>query len=161
MLHIDLKRAQELVAESIESRGADYEYPKQGGSCLYVHGNEVWDESEERYVMDFSTATPGCLVGDALKRGGVPLEAMGGEYSNDVDAGELLSRLNDNNFLTYTETAKAYLLNAQTSQDKGAPWGMAASAAARGEILDKVYEHDTDGKFWNGEWSATPYMSVD
>jgi len=160
MLHVDLKRAQELVAESIESRGADYEYPKQDGTCYYVHGTRVWDEDEERYVMDFSTATPGCLVGDALKRGGIPLEVMGGEY-NDTSSNELLRKLQEGGWLTYTDSASAYLGNAQASQDNGAPWGMAASAAARGEILDKVYEYDTDGKFWTGEWYTTPYLSVD
>ncbi|UVD39740.1 hypothetical protein SEA_ROSEPHARIE_77 [Streptomyces phage RosePharie] len=161
MLHVDLQRAKELVAESIASRGADYTYDKRGGSCLYVHAEEVWNEAEERYELDYSTATPGCLVGDALKRGGIPLEAMGGEYTNDVDSNDLLSKLQARDFLTYTDSAAAYLSNAQTSQDKGAPWGRAASAAANGDTLEKVMEHDTDGKFWNGEWYTVPGLIVE
>lgn len=161
MLHVDLQRAKELVAESIAARGADYEYEKQGGSCLYVHAEEVWDEDNERYVLDYSTAVPGCLVGDALKRGGIPLEAMGGEYNNDVDSNELLSKLQARDFLTYTDSAAAFLANAQTSQDKGAPWGAAVAAAADGDTLEKVMEHDTDGKFWNGEWTREPGLIVE
>ena len=161
MLHLDLQRAKELVNESIEARGSDYTYEKQGGSCLYVHAEEVWDDDTERYVLNYDTAVAGCLVGDALKRGGIPLEAMGGEYNNDVDSNELLSKLSGRNMLTYTDSAAAFLSNAQTSQDKGAPWGAAVSAAANGDTLEKVMEHDTDGKFWNGEWYKVPGLIVE
>jgi hypothetical protein len=123
MLDLNFNKAKSLVEESIASRGEDYVYQKNGNSCAYVHNiGDVWDAENERFEDDFSSATPGCLVGDALKRGGIPLETMGGDV-NTEGSDSLLTLLSWRRHLTYTEKASLYLNNLQTSQDNGATWG--------------------------------------
>lgn len=148
MLHLDLKKAQELVAEAITDKGAGYVYEKNGSACNYVHGlDKVWDNEVEDYVTDLSSVTTGCLVGHALKLGGIPLEAM--VSNNDGDAGTLLAHLRGKEFLTYSEDAHYYMLNAQGSQDQGAPWGQAAEAAGRGKTLEPKYNaYGPTGEFY-------------
>lgn len=163
MLHIDLEKAKALVNESIEARGADFVYEKEGNSCLYVHNVEqAWDPETEEYTRTFDNATPGCLVGDALKRGGIPIEAMGGAY-NDAASGELLSKLEIKEFLTYTDGAAAFFSNAQESQDNGAPWGRAVSEAAKGNALRKTYEVNpaTGLTEWTGDFRSVDGLTVE
>lgn len=151
MLNLDLKKAQELVAECIAERGEDYVYEKQSGSCMYVHNIEAaWEPEREEYEDDFTNATPGCLVGMALKKGGVPLETMGSGVQNDNGSYDLLNHLQAHGFVTFTDTASGFLANAQASQDAGAPWGLAVEAATRGMQLEPQYDEDTGrltGKF--------------
>ncbi|AZF95863.1 hypothetical protein SEA_OLICIOUS_76 [Streptomyces phage Olicious] len=144
MLTLDFKKAQELVAEAIAAKGADFVYEKEGSSCKYVHGiDRVWDEEEECYIdSGFENAVPGCLVGDALKRGGIPIEVLGGEYVNDSGSDELLSTLQDKDFVRVSDRAREYLGDLQASQDSGAAWGVADEKARQGIQFVPVFDGD-------------------
>lgn len=143
MLYLDLKKAQDLVAEAVAEKGEGYVYEKEGYSCLYVHGiDSVWNPETEEYEKSFDDATPGCIVGNALKRGGVPIEALGTGMHNDSDVSSLLNFLQKKEFVTFSDTAKSYLYNVQSSQDLGVPWGIAAEAAARGKTMDIRYDEN-------------------
>lgn len=144
MLYLDFEKAQQLVNEAIAEKGADYVYEKEGSACHYVHNvTKAWDSIKEDYVSAFDAATTGCLVGHALKLGGVPLEAMGSGYRNESDADSLLSKLEQTDFVTVMPKAKWYLINLQQSQDLGTPWGMAAEAAARGKVVEPIYDWES------------------
>ncbi|ATW69425.1 hypothetical protein SEA_ROMERO_76 [Streptomyces phage Romero] len=142
MLDLDFKKAQELVAEAIASKGDGFVYEKADGiSCQYVHGiTQTWDDIAEEYENDYSTAVTGCLVGDALKRGGIPIEVLGNEYVNDSGSDELLSTLQDKDFLRVSERARYYLSDVQASQDYGVPWGKANELALEGKQFRPVLD---------------------
>lgn len=141
MLNLDLKKAQELVAECIAEKGEDYVYEKEGSSCKYVHDvTSAWDNHAELYEISFESATPGCIVGAALHKGGIPLDVMGADNMNDNGSMDLLNKLAEKGLVTFTEHADNYLANVQTSQDGGAPWGRSAEAAARGRRLTEEYD---------------------
>lgn len=162
MLYLDFEKAQQLVNEAIAEKGEDYVYEKEGDSCHYVHGiDEVWDSFEENYVRSFDNATTGCLVGHALKLGGVPLEAMGTGYRNDSDADSLLRKLEDADFVSVMGKAKWYLTNLQQSQDLGTPWGIAAEAAARGRVVEPVYDWDSGEAVATGTYTESDGISLD
>lgn len=159
MLYLDFEKAQQLVNEAIAEKGEDFIYQKEGSSCHYVHGvTKAWDSYKEDYVSTFDDATTGCLVGHALKLGGVPLEAMGTGYRNDADSDSLLNKLGLTGFVTTLEKAKWYFSNLQQSQDLGVPWGMAAEAAARGKVVDPVVDHNGDP---TGEYTESDGTSLD
>lgn len=143
MIDIDLDRAKALVNECIAERGAEYVYEKEGSSCKYVHnvGERVANEYGET-EDDFSEATPGCLVGAALHRAGVPLERMGIWSRNDDGSYDLIEKLTAEGLVSVTQEANNFLGNCQSSQDNGVPWGQAAEAAARGKEFRKVYDEN-------------------
>lgn len=156
MLNLDLKKAQELVAECIAEKGEDYVYKKEGSSCKYVHDvDSTYNPDDDSFTDSFDNATPGCIVGSALHKGGIPLDVMG--YSNINDSGsiDLLQGLARRHLITFTEDADAFLANAQSSQDGGAPWGRSAEAAARGNQLDRAYDEfgERTGEFIEREGS--------
>lgn len=143
MLNLDFKKAQELVAEAIAAKGDDHVYEKQGYSCLYVHDiGRVWDDNEEEYVNDFSTAVPGCLVGAALKRGGIPIEFLGDEQNNSSGSDDVLSLLQEKDFAKVSERARYYLSDLQASQDYGMSWGKANRLALAGKQVRPVFDND-------------------
>lgn len=141
MIDIDIDRAKALVQECIAERGAEYTYEKESNSCKYVHGvgydEDEWGDGEE----NFSNATPGCLVGAALHRAGIPLESMGTYYRNDQGVYDLIEHLKSDGLLAMSEEASNFFGNAQSSQDAGVPWGKAAEMAAQGKILDRTYDY--------------------
>lgn len=157
MLDLSFKKAQELVAEAIAAKGDGYVYEKQGHSCQYVHNvGKVWNDLVEGYEHEFSDATPGCLVGDALKRGGIPMEVLGHSDINDGGSDELLSLLRNKDFLRVSERARYYLSDLQTSQDYGVPWGKASELAKQGKQMRPVLnEHgEPTGEFTEHQgWS--------
>lgn len=144
---LDLAKAQFLVDQAIKQRGEDYKYEKQGFSCLYVHPSEVWNEEYEEYDLNYEDATPGCLVGLAFIKAGVPTTEF--ESCNDEDSRALVRHLKREGFIeSATEDAQQFLYNAQASQDNGHSWGVAVEAANRGKYLDsdgneKVYDNST------------------
>lgn len=141
MLNLDLKKAQELVAECIAERGEDYVYEKEGTSCRYVHNvRDNWNPFDEDYENDFVDATPGCLVGMVLNKGGIPLEAMGTNSLNEEGSDNLLGSLSVKGFVTFTDGAASFLANAQAAQDVGHAWGPATEAAMRGQALEWKYD---------------------
>lgn len=132
---LDLAKAQFLVDQAIKQRGEDYKYEKQGGSCLYVHPSEVWNEEFDEYDSNYEDATPGCLVGLAFIKAGVPTTEF--EFCNEEDSNALVRYLKREGFIeSATEDAQAFLYNVQTSQDNGHSWGVAVEAANRGKYLD-------------------------
>jgi hypothetical protein len=155
MIEIDLDRAKALVNECIKERGEDFVYEKEDSesSCLYVHGvNREWDEDQEEYtILDFNNATPGCLVGAALHKAGVPLDKMGDARRNESGSYDLIRDLElRDELVKVSEHAVNYFANAQASQDAGAPWGMASEAAAKGQTLQPNRDDETGmktGKF--------------
>lgn len=144
MITIDLDKAQALVAECIAERGEDYVYTKDEGthSCQYVHGvSDVWNEDTEEYEqVSFDDATPGCLVGMALHKAGIPLESLGSRERNEDGSFDLISKLESDGLVWVSMEAQNYLGNAQCSQDLGVPWKRAAEAAARGKSLEHTYD---------------------
>jgi hypothetical protein len=145
MLYLDFEKAQQLVNEAIAEKGENYVYEKEGNSCHYVHGvTRAWDSCKEDYVSAFDDATTGCLVGHALKLGGVPLEVMGKGMHNDSDAQSLLKKLESTGFITAMDKVRWYLTNLQQSQDLGTPWGRAAEAAARGKVVEPILDDACD-----------------
>lgn len=98
-----LRTLREVAAEQPEKV---YKSPAgAGGSCFYVHGNE-----------------PGCIVGHALHRLGVPLETL---KEHESDAAR--APLNDL-FPEVTEGAMDLVDSVQYLQDRGEPWGEAIKA---------------------------------
>jgi hypothetical protein len=117
MERIKVTEAQVKTAliEAVAEKGDDYVYTNPDGesatgaaaSCYYVHGDK-----------------PGCLVGNALHRLGVPLSAleaheMRGAYSV---AKELID-------VTDSSSTFTMLAEVQDSQDNGAMWGDALAYA--------------------------------
>lgn len=141
-VHIDLAKAQSLVAECVAERGADYTYEKEGSTCKYVHNvGQVMGANEYEYEDDFAEATPGCLIGLALSKAGVPLDFMGG-HRNMNGSMDMMMHAAQAGLITFTEEADNYFANCQSSQDSGAEWGKAAEAAARGKQLDKSFDYN-------------------
>lgn len=146
-VHIDFEKAQSLVAECIAERGEDYVYQKQAASsCMYVHGivEIPVDEDSYDYTEDFSKATPGCIVGAVLHKAGVSLEDLGKGSRNESGSFDLISNLEYDELVTVSDQAQNYLANAQTSQDRGVPWGVSAKGAAEGKSF--YVDYDMSGK---------------
>ena len=141
VLHLDLDKAKFLVDQSIKQRGETYVYEKdQGLFCTYVHDTSTWDDDAEDYVTDYECGTPGCLVGLALIKGGVPQDGFKGV--NQEGSYSALAALRDRGYLTYDEAAADYLANLQQMQDDGLPWGEArkrAETIARTGTDDLLY----------------------
>jgi hypothetical protein len=88
----------------------------ESGRCFYVH-------TDAENPEDLGKATPGCLIGVALHRVGVPLYVLQ-EHEGDCASG-VISRV-----LPGASTDTLSFANiAQGSQDEGKPWGMALSEA--------------------------------
>lgn len=159
-VHIDFEKAQSLVAECIAEKGEDYVYPKQSGaSCMYVHGIEEIpdDENAYDYTEDFSKATPGCIVGAVMHKAGISLEDLGKGSRNESGSFDLISNLEYDELVTVSDQAANYLANAQTSQDREVPWGVAAKLAAEGKSA--YPERDRDGKL-NGKYDVHENYNV-
>ncbi len=137
-LHINLEKAKAMLAESIRLAGEDKKYIKldAGRSCFYVHAKIDGEEVDPEDVCDVEDVelVPGCLVGDAFIREGIPMEWIVKNVNNEGSI-ELLHKLAREGFITYTNHADIYLDIAQTRQDHGHTWGEAASLA--GEYIQK------------------------
>lgn len=146
MLHLDMEKAKSLVDQAIAEQGEDHVYEKADAmTCLYVHGDEeVWDDESETYTSHPENLRPGCLVGYALNKGGIPLDVMYHSGANDEGSASILHSLYETGFLSHTEEASRYLANLQTAQDAGATWGAAREAALAGQTLEP--ERDKDGQ---------------
>src|SRR4249919_2795206 len=114
---IELTEARDALKECIAERGEDFVYQKLVGSsrCLYIHRN------------DDGTTTPGCGVGMALLKLGVPESAFIGPISqNGVAVYDL-----DLEGFKLTEDAVQYLSTFQGEQDDMATWGESLAIADR------------------------------
>lgn len=131
-LHIDLAKAKELISQAVAERGEEYKYSNphsdsensgyavdtysriegtDGPNCLYIHKDV------------YGNITPGCGVGLALINAGIPKEWFDSIDKNSSVVQEKLVELSDDDKLTYTDDAAAYLRYFQAMQDFGTPWG--------------------------------------
>lgn len=118
-LYIDLDKARQMIAAAIEERGEDYVYPRTpGAGCAYVHHTLDGEE-------------PGCGVGMALIKAGVPIESFDDLHINTgCGAHSALVALKDAGIIEeFTVEASVYLNSFQESQDSGDTWGVALSDA--------------------------------
>lgn len=130
----------ELLGQAVAEKGEDYVYAneEQPGSCTYVHGYrdvtvmETEFNVEETETIQVAPLTPGCLVGNALHRFGVPLEAFAElGLNDDTPVATALSDLEAHGYLTYTRGAQIVLSVAQNNQDQGCTWGASVETAVR------------------------------
>lgn len=98
----------------VASANAERVYTKPDDSvyCLYVH-------------TDAGDLTPGCLIGHALHRLGVPLERMHGVTGN---ASDLMSALG----IDVSNAVRHYAVDAQGCQDTRMTWSAAVRVADQG-----------------------------
>jgi hypothetical protein len=113
MVHITEENMLDTLRGIIEERGENYVYEgsDESDSCLYVHQVN-------------GDLVPGCLVGTALHRLGVPLQTM--TWHEGASAHGLLRRLTKIGVIEGGADHIAFALNeAQAYQDKGSSWGYA------------------------------------
>jgi hypothetical protein len=148
---LDLTKAQFLVDQAIKQRGEDFKYEKNGGSCQYVHAIKTYNEDTYSAEYDYENGKPGCLVGLALIKAGVPLSEF--QWCNDEDSNSAINHLRREGYIKESsEEARHYLYNIQTSQDNGHAWGVAREAANRGKYLTAEggeQEYDPDDYGYN------------
>lgn len=133
-LELTLEKAKSLVDEVIKEKGSDFVYKRlPGEDCKYVHEGFTWDVDVEDYVSDEGTYEPGCIVGYALHKAGIPLVML--EKNEGASASYALDRLEQDGLLTCTPEASRFLEGVQDLQDSGRTWG-----TARDETLRKMGE---------------------
>ena len=124
------------IAEVVQEVGSGYVYVNHNGqspvwdddidtcvrevTCLYVHGT-VRDEDGG---LNYSNATPGCIVGKALYRLGFSLESM--HKGNALMAASLLEK---DGFEAVSSGGAKILRVAQQAQDTGHTYGFALERA--------------------------------
>lgn len=147
--HLDYDKALSLLNAAREEKGENYVYPGLPGadralpweSCAYVHGM-TWEDDPESidYAKraNFDNAEPGCLIGNALHRFGVPFDQLTnkGAANTGVPASELLYSLQRRGILTFDSKAAQLFRYAQDKQDQSKPWGEAISAAV--DLINRV-----------------------
>lgn len=108
---INEEEAVKLLTAAVEERGSDFVYEKPDGesTCLYVHQDPTT-----------GNVSPGCMVGLALNRAGIPLNVMQGDLSS---AKGLLLALKRSGYVNYTSAASNIFSEVQHRQDTGIPWG--------------------------------------
>lgn len=114
---IELTEARDALKECIAERGEDFVYRKPMNSlkCLYIHRN------------DDDTTTPGCGVGMALLKLGVPESAFIGSISQNFAPVQDLYLEG----FKLTDDALHYLSTFQNEQDCMATWGESLAIADR------------------------------
>jgi hypothetical protein len=122
----DVKR---VTKEIVEEYGEDYVYPHAGSSCVYAEGGE-----------------PSCLLGhiayrldrdlfNALALRDIGAAVVEGSYAGVTsDRSAFIQALSGSPEASYTEETREVfdfeqrLFRAQSRQDTGSPWGVAAAA---------------------------------
>lgn len=140
---IDKPKALELLEAVVAERGADYIYPNAGSDCFYA------DRAED------GTYAPGCIIGHALARIGLPVTALHTlDKQNDPGIGTtslpiwvdeddairdnpmfrpVVVVLEEDYEVKITPDAQAVFAIAQREQDNGHTWGDALADAKNGE----------------------------
>src|SRR5437899_947676 len=138
MIHIDLEKATWLLDQCVKQRGEDYVHPND--QCRYVDdaSHLQWIDETGGYitVKTPDEAKPGCMVGLALIKAGVPMSAFLELDINDSAAQKALGRLSKEGYLTITNLAEDLFEIAQDYQDRKAPWGVAFEKAKAGDRDD-------------------------
>lgn len=145
VIHLTREDVQQAMADVVAEKGADFHYASPpfdfdgnrariggNGVCRYVH-NHVLRGDDQETLLEY-----GCIVGAALNKLGVPLDAMS-RLENESAAGRygglrvthLLPLLRDENVITYTPDVTFFLNRAQLAQDAGDTWGQALTSASQ------------------------------
>lgn len=123
VLRLDLQKAVDLFAQARQIRGDDFNYVEHFAArctCKYVEMDESGHD------------VPGCAVGHSLILGGIPIEVLAEEGTNDsMDSEELLDHLERKGLLTWDAPASDYLQEVQKAQDAGKSWVNAHEHAIR------------------------------
>jgi hypothetical protein len=115
MKHITTEDALRALEEAVAEKGEDYVYPLSNTAadlCAYTEFN------------DRDELVPSCLVGNALHRLGVPLEAMA-QFNTGHGPKSLAEELG----LDGDRAAWLAFRDAQAIQDDGGTWGAALAKA--------------------------------
>lgn len=108
-IFVDTQVALDAMSQCVAERGASYIYtPVHPGMCVYWHGGPTEGE-------------PGCLVGMALFKLGVPAEVL--DECNTFGITTLAEELAFNEIATITTPAIDMFRDAQNWQDKEESWG--------------------------------------
>lgn len=99
----------DLAAERPDYVYSNPDIENSPSACLYVHGDE-----------------PGCIVGAALHRLGVPLDVLSA-YEGE-GASTLLHYLNDDGVTSVSDDVRQRVSNVQRDQDGREPWAKAVKA---------------------------------
>lgn len=94
----------DFVYEAPAHMTREYEYTTE---CFYVHTDPDGDDAKN---------APGCIVGQALHRLGVPLSVL--EQYEHVGAGTLVSEITPN----VGAVGESFARRAQLNQDEGKTW---------------------------------------
>lgn len=126
---LTLDEAAHLLNQSVEERGAEFVYIPEGGKysqCLY------WHPKEDK---------PGCGVGDALFKAGVPAEKLiEADAAIAEEPDQDGSEISTNSVLRpYLDVeARAYMRRFQANQDENVSWGEALEHAE--DLREKIIE---------------------
>jgi hypothetical protein len=133
MIKIDMARAIELFQEIVDEAGplAGYEFPDgKDGGCLYVHRiRQDGSIALNGYHRDeYSELKPGCIVGQALVKAGVPIESLTWEFEGSFGYSSV-AFLRDDDLAEVTPEARVFMGAVQQKQDKGRTWADSLSLA--------------------------------
>lgn len=134
MIKIDVRKAITALSEAVAEKGSEYIYqPLPAHGCVYVHFDAQPNPQTGNYEK--VNLEPGCLVGNALIRLGVPAEAFFGDGENHgsinegMDALGALLRLEARGILEFDNDVDSIFQAAQNVQDDQKSWGLALNAA--------------------------------
>ena len=132
----------QALRDAVDEKGRTFVYEQEPhlGGCAYVHNVDVEEDADDNTVHVLTDdSEPGCLVGNALHRLGVPLTAFL-RHNSDSDAGEILDVLYREGLIRFNGDDEGLLIrrslmSAQAKQDAGNEWSVALVAAE-----DRLYD---------------------
>lgn len=130
---LDLELAEKLVEEAILEYGATHVYEE--GTKLYEDGmtgveKEISAGCLYVHLSESGELSPGCLVGTALIKGGIPMQTfLDLDINVDTDSNAAISTLVSHGHLRATAAAMSFLGCVQAEQDAGNEWGVALQNA--------------------------------
>jgi hypothetical protein len=126
MIEINLAKAKRLIAELVEEYGDDYVYPYQSCVNAIKGGDSIHltrpDEETGSLREHFAVDTALCIVGKAMVKAGVPVEALTA-MAGGLSSHSTLGNLRVGGYIKYSQAAAGYLRNAQYMQDSMNSWG--------------------------------------
>lgn len=123
MIKIDYDTALKALNDAVKEKGSDFVYKSDplrlhfSSKCTYVHFKDA-----EQYDSGEPTV-PGCIVGNAMLRLGVPLTLL--QENNGAASNDLILRMEAANTVRVTDKATYLLDYVQRLQDSGTSWGEA------------------------------------
>lgn len=130
---ITVDSAVRALKDAVAEKGEQFVYEKEEGLayCAYIHGVGIEYDSDN-YAEEptlTSESTPGCMVGNALVRLGVPMEEFL-PFNDSDDANGALQHLRHRGVIRFEDynaelDIKIAYTKAQSLQDQKYPWGEA------------------------------------